>query len=107
MAKPVDPATSPLINALRDHLVGPANGVEHHLKKSHIPAETADTLARLYAAGGGKAPFGEFMEVLLGQLLSRKVRLALASIPEDSVKEAKARIFTITEVKSVEAKAKA
>jgi len=93
MAKAVDPKKSALLRALHDELVGPENGHDHFLKRALVPTEAANTLARLYAAGGGKASFGDFLEVLLKSALSQSERTALSQIPEEDVTSAKAKLF--------------
>lgn len=95
MAKPVEVSQSHLLRALREQLVGPEEGVEHYIKRALVPSDTANTLARLYAAGGSRATMGEFLDKLLKQVLSRKDQAALASIPDAEVAAAKAKLFQI------------
>jgi len=95
MAKPVEVNQSHLLRALREQLVGPEEGMEFYLKRVQVPSETADTLARLYAAGGSRASVGEFLDKLLKQVLSRKDQAALASIPEAQVAASKAKLFQV------------
>jgi len=104
MTKAVDPKKSPLLRALHDELVGPENEHDHYLKRAVIPVKAANTLARLYAAGGGRAQIGDFLEVLLKLALSQSEHLALAGLPEETVAEAKGKLFRITERKVAGAK---
>lgn len=92
MAIAPDPNPS-LFRALREHLIGPDDGIEYYAKGFAVTSDVADLVARLHTAAGAKAPFGEFLGVLLHQILTKSEHSALAAIPAEAIKGSKEKIF--------------